>query len=400
MSDEVAKINPVTASKLREQQAEALRAAGRIAARQESIEATLEENADYANFGYLYRSRNFQTLEERFLPEPTAGEELKKASEVIKTLQEVEDVARRFAEKNPELNAKALMVLRSLVSEKDSMDDILEKVRNTYPDQYLTDEALDFLIQTTKSGTKHHDLLLRTKEQFNREHAREIKAGKNIAEEARIFSKEGLGSPTGLRDLYRHIIGNPREPLQLFNELMKVFNFAKLKQAIDFVLHSIGADMKSKGPSISLAELQNLFSSARVMQSILGVFVYFQSRMNLIQGAFQRNALELPSKLTFQILAEQFMKLIAERYPSTDKILRMAALLGIAEEYMAQIIIFTQYRDAMRQVSPRLFKSDKHRQDFLKTFLDTLSELEDLLDDENEEDEDQPRQRPQQDTME
>ncbi len=401
MSDDIVKVNPVTTSKLREQQAEASREAGRIVARQEAIEDTLEENGDYANFGYLYRSRNFQTLEERFRPEPTASEELKKASEVTKSLNEVEDAARRFAQKNPELNAKALLVLRSLISEEDGMDDILEKVRNTYPDQYLSDDALDFLIQTTKPGTKHYDLLVKTREQFNEVYAREIKAGKNIAEEARLFSKEGLGTPTGLRDLYRNIVGNPREPLQLFNELMKAFDFVKLKQVIDFILHSLGADMKSKGPSISVAELQALFSSARTMQSIWGVFIYFQSRMSLIQGAFQRGELELPSRLTFQLLADQFMKLIAERYPSTDKILKLAPLLGISEEYLAQVIIFTQYRDAMRQVSPRLFKSDKHRQDFLKTLLDALSELEDLIDDEEEEDEDdRPRKRPTQDTME
>lgn len=401
MSDEVIRINPSMSSKLKEQQIESARETAKISASQEGIQSTLEENGDYANFGYLYRSKNFQTLEERFRPEPNASEELKKTNSAVKTLNEVEDAAKRFAQKNPELSAKTLLILRSLVSDDDSMEDILEKVSGAYADEYLADEALDFLIETAKPGSKHHEELVKSKQQFNSIFEREIKAGKNISEEARLFSKEGLGSPTALRDLYRAIVGNPREPLELFNELLKSYDFAKLKQVIDFVLHSLGADMKSKGPSVSIIELQSLFSSSRVMQSILGVFLYFQSRMNLIQGAFQRNGLEMPSRLNFQLLADQFMKMIAERYPSTDKIMKLGALLGISEEYLAQVIVFTQYRDAMRQVSPRLFKSDKHRQDFLKTLLDALSELEDLLDEEDEDDEDEnPRGHSHKDTME
>jgi type III secretion protein W len=82
-----------------------------------------------------------------------------------------------------------------------------------------------------------------------------------------------------------------------------------------------------------------------------------------------------------------FVKLISEKYPSPEKILKFSSLLGIADEISAQVIIFTQYRDAMRGVSPRLFKSEKHRQDFLMVLIETISELDDLLDEEEEEEE-------------
>jgi hypothetical protein len=41
----------------------------------------------------------------------------------------------------------------------------------------------------------------------------------------------------------------------------------------------------------------------------------------------------------------------------------------------------------MRGVSPRLFKSEKHRQDLLTTVMEAISELDDLLEEEEEEEE-------------
>ena len=79
------------------------------------------------------------------------------------------------------------------------------------------------------------------------------------------------------------------------------------------------------------------------------------------------------------------MKLLQERYPSPDKIIKLSFVLGISEEVAAQIVIFTQYRDALRHISPKLFKSERHRQDLLMTLIETLSDLEDELEDEEEE---------------
>ncbi|MBI5273611.1 MAG: hypothetical protein HY860_00980 [Chlamydiales bacterium] len=404
MSDHISRIENINADKLKAQQLAAIKQTESIDASQDAIESTLEENGDDAIFGYFQRTKNFQTLTERFeesFYNPEEAEQDEKITQVTKTIQNVEDAAKKFNKNNPELNAKALVIIRSLIKEGDSSEDILRKIQSTYADHYLTDDTLDFLVETAIPGSEHYETLKKTKERFNTLFEREIKAGRNIAQESRNFSQIGLGTPTGLRDLYRDITGNPREPVVLFGELIKTFDFEKLKQVIDFILHSLGSDMKAKGPSISIGELQNLFGSARTMQAILGVFRFFQSRMNLIGGAFQRSDLELPSRLTFQLLSDQFMKLIAERYPSADKILKLASSLGISEEYLAQIIIFTQYRDALRNVSPKMFKSDRHRQDLLKTTLDALSELEDLLEEEEEEDEDSPpKKRKTQDTME
>ncbi len=87
------------------------------------------------------------------------------------------------------------------------------------------------------------------------------------------------------------------------------------------------------------------------------------------------------------MLAKHFMKALQERYPSADKILQLAMQLGLSEEILAQIIIFTQMRDGMRQVAPRLFKSDQHRQDLLNAFIDAIEDLDERLEEEEEEEE-------------
>ena len=107
--------------------------------------------------------------------------------------------------------------------------------------------------------------------------------------------------------------------------------------------------------------------------------------MNLIMSAFERQGLQLPMRLTFEMLAKQFMKAVQERYPSADKIRQLGIQLGLSEELLAQVIILTQMRDGLRQVAPRLFKSDQHRQDLLNAFIDAIEELDEQLEEEEEE---------------
>src|SRR5262249_22188290 len=162
------------------------------------------------------------------------------------------------------------------ISQRDTKEEILHKVLEMYPDYSLADEALDFLLQTTE-GSLAEEVRL-AKEELNAQYGREVKAGRNIAEQSREFSKQGLGSPMGLRNLYREVTGNPRDANTLFNELTTKFNYDKMKTAIDFLLHSMGSDLKSKGPSIDRGELHRLLSETRKLQGILGIFRFFKSR--------------------------------------------------------------------------------------------------------------------------
>jgi type III secretion protein W len=339
-------------------------------------EEDFDQWCELSAFNPLLMARNFRTLEEqqrehaaRRLQEQAATEGKK-----IKQVEQADEAAARFQKKNEELQAKTLLILKSRLLATDTPEEVLRKVLETYPDHSLADEALDFLIETTSGPMQ--TVIRMAKEQLNALFGREVRAGRNIAAEAKSFSTQGLGSPHSLRDLYREITGNPREPIKLFEELTDLFAYDKLKTAISFLLHALGADLKAKGPSISRLELKRLLDETRSLQGILGVFRFFQSRMRLIEREFVSYGLHPPSRLTFEQLAKQFIKLLAERFVNPEKILQTARDLGIEEEVAAQIIVYTQMRDAIKQVAPRYYRNPLHREELTKAILDTLEKLE------------------------
>lgn len=356
----------------------------------ESQENAQEWAATEALFSPLKQKKEFKTLKEQLHRKADPGKAEKSDTARAETASEsaaVEELAENFYQRNSELQKKTLLSLRAFINPDDSFEEILEKLQSIYKDQYLADEAMDFLIQSSERDQAMQRKLIEAKERFNTHFGREILAGRNVAAQALKFSTKNLGTPTALRDLYRDITGKPRKPYDLFKELHEKFKFSDMKNIIDFVLHSLGADLKAKGASIPRSELQRLFSEARTMQAILGLFRFFYKRMKLIKRLFDRADLVMPRHLTFEKLAELLMKVLQERYPSPEKILKLATTLGISEEIAAQIIVFTQYRDAMRHLSPKLFFSERHRQEFLMALMEAISDLDDELEEEEEEEE-------------
>ncbi|MES2274271.1 MAG: HrpJ domain-containing protein [Chlamydiota bacterium] len=362
-------------------------ATSEIAMQVESDE-DLNQYFELSLFNPMTQAQRFRDLKDVRLShklEETASAEEGKVLEVEK----IDEVASRFQRNNYELNARTLMILHGQIARSDTPEQILDKVRAIYADPSLADEALDFLIETTVDPEMQAKIR-EAKEILNAAQGREIKAGRNMGAQAREFSQEGLGSPTSLRDLYRDITGTAREPLKLFDELSEKFRYPKLKSVITFLLHSLGQDLKSKGPSIARGELKRLLDETRSLQGILGVFRFFQSRMRLISREFTSYSLTMPQKLDFELLARTFIKMLAERYMNPEKIMQTAKLLGVSEEVAAQIIIYTQMRDALKQIAPRYYRNPQHRDELLKAFIDALEKLEDELEEE-EDDEDEEK---------
>ncbi len=397
------RVNPTDSVHTRRMQMmrmEQMKRAAQMEARLLANERSMTERTEDALFNPFAMMKNSETLEKRLRRYEAAhkGDETEEEEELSeKLIDDVTKTAEEFQDRNPEMQKRALLGLKGMIDVDDTPEEILNKVLKSYPDKFLADEALDFMCNTSDGSTKMGQKMREARNLLNERFGREVRAGRNINQEAQEFSKQGLGSATGLRDLYRDITGNPRESLSLFEELIENFDFNKMKNVLAFMLHSLGSDMKAKGPSISRAELQRLFTETRSMQAILGVYRFFYGRMSLIQSSFGREELTLPVRVTFDLLARLYVKLLAERYPTPDKVLRLAALLGINEELLAQVIIFTQFRDAIRGTSPKLFRNDRHRQDLLMTLIETISELDDLLEEEGEEDdedEEEEEQKP------
>jgi type III secretion protein W len=110
---------------------------------------------------------------------------------------------------------------------------------------------------------------------LNERHEREVKSGRNINEVAKEFAQQGLGTTGSLRDLYREVTKEQKDPATLFDQLNEAYDFNNMKKVLAFLLHSLGSDMKSKGPSIPNSELARLFSETRTMQAILGIYRFF-----------------------------------------------------------------------------------------------------------------------------
>jgi type III secretion protein W len=345
---------------------------------QEGFLAFIDEGA----FSPTLMARRFETLEIRRRGTSKEEEVKEKTQDRILAVRKIEETAEQLNKKNPELHTRSLLLLRSQLKASDTKEEILDKVLEMYTDHTLADEALDFLLDTTDGELARQVSL--AKEALNEKHAKEIKAGRNIANQTSEFAAKGLGTPQQLRAVYKEVTGNPRDANGLFEELSSNFTYEKMKTLIDFLLSSLGSDLKSKGPSIDRGELHRLLSETRKLQAILWIFRFFKSRMNLIGDAFQKQGLKLT--FTFDILAKQFMKAIQERYPSAEKILQLAAQLGLSEELVAQVIIFTQMRDGLRQVAPKLFRSNQHRQDLLNAFIDAIEDLDEKLEEDKEKD--------------
>lgn len=308
-----------------------------------------------------------------------------KDKQLITAVNKLDTASERFQRRNDELDKRLLMNLRANIRDHDTVEEILNKVLKAYHDPTLADDALDFLIETSDGELLQK--IIEAKNILNARMGVEIRAGRNMTSIARDFSTKELGNPTALRNMYRDLVTNPREAPVLFEELSKEFPYAKMKTVIEFLYRSVGADLKSKGPSISRAELHNLMSETRNMQAVMGIYRFFKSRMKLISSSFDKQGLPMPNKLTFELIARMFMKFLQERYPSADKVLALASELGISDSILAEIIIYTQMRDGVRHIAPRLFKSEQHRQDVLTALLQALEDLEQEMEGEEEEEE-------------
>lgn len=322
------------------------------------------------------RLGRFRTLESRKKP----AESHKKITEVAKKAEE--DLAQSYSRRNPELPPDRLRQLRESLRQNQNAEEVLKEVNDAFSDPTLADEVLEYLEKATTGTLK--ESVTRARELLNEQKGREIIAGRNVDTVAKSFHKKGIGqNPTELRNLYRDITGNPREHNTLFSELSQQYPFDQLKLVVAFLLKGLAYDLKSKGPSIQQAELMRLMTETRNLQSILWVYLFFKGRMGLLRSLFEQYGLPFAEKLSFERLAKEFIKLVEERYPSAMKLLKQAENLGLMDD-IAKIIVFMQYRDAIRGLSPRLYKSLRHRQDLLLVILETLDELEEREEEEEE----------------
>lgn len=293
----------------------------------------------------------------------------------------IKDAASRFQQQTRgELPSKMLLLLREYIKNDDSPQQILEKLQEVFAgkDPAVLDEALSFLEETTQGELR--EKIKSAREELQKTYKREIMAGRNIAAASRQAADEGVGSPENMRGMYQDITGNPRDVNTLFDELAAKYPYGQLRNVIKFLLSSLGADLRSNGPSIERGLLHRLLTEARSLQAILGVYSFFKGRMPLMKKMFNRQGVPLPQNLGFEAMAKQFMALVNDRYPSEQKVLQTTQRLGIDKWLRAKIIVLSQLRDAIREVAKeRIYRSMTDRDKLYDAIILALENLEDEL---------------------
>lgn len=316
------------------------------------------------------RRNRSRTLTERKGTEKT---ETKKIKEVAQKSEE--DLAHDFQRRNPELEADTLFNLRQSLTEGDTAEDVLKKVSTKIKDPTLADEVMEYLERTTAGD------LLTSVQQARKIHfdqnERVIVAGRNVDSAAKWYYQQGLGkNPTELRDLYRDITGNPpRDHNVLFAELSTKYAPDQLKIVVAFLLKGLTYDLKSKGSSIEKPELMRLMTETRNLQSILGVHLFFESRMRPIQSLFAKNELIYPPNVSFRHLAQLYMQLVEGRYPSFLQLSTAIEKMGFTTDEGKSIILHLFFY-ATGKLSPRLYQSPKHLQNVQNLIRMTIEDVE------------------------
>ena len=308
-------------------------------------------------------------------PEKTENEE-----EVPLEVEESQEITGYYENKGTDIKGKPLLSLKEQISKFDTEEDILQKVMEAYPDPIDAEAAFEYLLKVMPDELK--EKIFNSKNKFEKRFERALKAGKNIFAEVEKFAKDGLAPPDELRQMYTQLTGDPKPPLELFEELLAKFTFEKMKQAIKFWLNALGADLNSKGSSIEPGELSNLIKEAKSLQSILGLYSYFASKQReLILNLARKNALATP-EMNFQNLAKKFAMFLKDMYPSPDKVLFMKNELGISSNLRSQEAVFSIMCTAVKGVSPRLFRNQKHQDEVLRCFIDALEALDAIIEEE------------------
>lgn len=90
----------------------------------------------------------------------------------------------------------------------------------------------------------------------------------------------------------------------------------------------------------------------------------------------------MAKKFNAHDVSRQFMSLAAERFLSPERVIQAAIKAG-AQTVEDKIVVISQMRDAIRQVSLlHIFRSVQHRDEMFSVILEALSDLEDQLEEE------------------
>lgn len=371
-------VQPTDNSTLHTQQAKAKSNTARLVASQIAVEEEFTDWGDTIAFNPMAARKKSKELKKRL-----SVNKGKKSEKSSKPADNIKEKAAVFSKNHSETDNETLERIAESIKDDDSPEEIIEKVTKHYKDPYIANQALVFLKDVYSDDKEKLVNIEKAETDYASLHKSAISAGSNINKDVAHFSDEGVATKPELREIYQDFVGTPRSPQQLFQELRQKYEIKKLASVLKFMLHSLGSDIKSKGPSIGRPLLERLFSEIKSLQTVLGVFSFFYSRMDSLKDDFTRSEIAFPKNIGYTDLADTFIACVAEKYPSTTKVLRHLTSLPFSQTTVSKLLICITLREAIRGVPPRLFRSDHHKNNTLMTFLEVINELEEMLEEES-----------------
>jgi len=277
---------------IRQTQKAALTASAKQEATSEDIQESLAADGNPMNSKALPKKKTIK--ERKDIKRARKAEEALKGKGA-KSLESLENALKNFKEdtdgnpkKNEELDEKSLILLSDNISEMSGKEEIMAAIGKFYKDPFLQDDALEFLIS---ANPKLAETLIEIKNELNDKFGARINSSRDIAEEARAFASDKMGSPVALRELYFNMTHNPQEATTIFHEFSSQHEYADLVKICKFLFNSIGRDLNAQGATIPRGLLHRLMSESKNLQAVKGVFETFKDSEALMFKQFEKNGI-------------------------------------------------------------------------------------------------------------
>ena len=178
MTDDVAKVGEISGDKSAKEAQKAAKTERMVFSQARQV-ASQDRFEQWSETGTLFNPRQlqkkFEPLKDKLRESPrknnTEKSETQKASANSRSTA-ASQIAETYQKQNPELQKNTLLALRSYIKPEDSSEEILEKIQQTYTDESLADEAIDFLIEVSENKKIVQKKLIETKERFNTTYGR------------------------------------------------------------------------------------------------------------------------------------------------------------------------------------------------------------------------------------
>ncbi len=296
--------------------------------------------------------------------------------------------------------------------------EILSLAGEPPPDVSQVDKAFEFLLevlqsklQSAKSPESQKQFqqlvnqILNAKSVHYEKNQKNIDLTYKVIDIADLLVQEGSRAAPETIAHVRDIVNNPQDlSTKLSYYKSKGFSFKEMKIEIDTILSYVG--VKFKHTDLLPGEMSRLMDETKTLQAILQIFRYFKRGMPLAYRLFEQKSIDLPPHLNFESMSNIFMKMVDERYPSSEKVFKLASSLSDKDSALTSehikiimlIILLNLIRDAIREVSPhKVYRSLQHRDDLYLAIIEALEDLEDALEDieeqETEEDEEEEKRK-------